>query len=127
MQVDNAKTVKAASRANSHVVDLAGIERDQALAAKIIRGDVRAEEAFVKENIVWMRPLASKFLADQATADDVVQEAFANAFRALKSYQGRSTLKTWLHRITVNSALMKIRKIKRLGECDIDAHQPPVR
>ncbi|MFT6904693.1 MAG: RNA polymerase sigma-70 factor (ECF subfamily) [Oleiphilaceae bacterium] len=81
--------------------------------------DARAE-LLVRENIGWMIPLASRMLQDRQLAEDVVQESLINAFQSLESFEGRSSLKTWLHRITVNIALAKLRKMKRLEELNVD-------
>ena len=43
-----------------------------------------------------------------------------SAYRGLEKFAGRSSLKTWLHRITVNASLTKLRKLKRLAEQPID-------
>ncbi len=99
-------------------------DADLRLAAQICASDRTAEEEFVRANISWMRPLARRFFSDHASADDVVQDAFASAFKAIERYEGRSSLRTWLHRITVNAALMKIRKVKRLDECGINELMP---
>ncbi len=97
---------------------------DIELAKRICAGDQASEAQFVKEHIAWMRKLARQLVINATCADDAVQDAFANAFRALPKYEGRSSLKTWLHRITVNAALMKRRKSRQLRECDIDALMP---
>ncbi len=81
-------------------------------------------DALVREHISWMLALAQRMLGDHALAEDVVQDAFINVFRSLSSFQGRSSLKTWLHRITVNAALMKLRRLKRLAEQPIDELLP---
>ena len=62
----------------------------------------------VRDNITWMLVLAEQMLGDRAQAEDAVQEAFLDAFRGLKDFQNKSSLKTWLRRITINSALMNI-------------------
>ncbi len=77
-------------------------------------------ERMVKENIGWMLALAERMLGERALAEDVVQDAFLSAFRKLETFEGRSSLKTWLHRITVNAALMKLRAQKRLAEQFLD-------
>ena len=100
-----------------HVADLR-------LAKRINVSDRAAGDEFVQVHISWMRSLARRFFFDQASADDVVQDAFVNAFKALERFEGRSSLRTWLHRITVNAALMKIRKIKSLHECSISELMP---
>src|SRR5512138_2041483 len=56
--------------------------------------------------------LALKILNDQQDAEDVLQETFIKALRSLPSFEGRSSLSTWLYRIAVNEALMSIRRRK---------------
>ncbi len=77
-------------------------------------------ERFVRNHAPWMLKVASRILRDDATAQDVVQEAFGNAFQKLSEFEGRSSLKTWLHRIVVNQALMKLRSRRRLREEPLD-------
>ncbi len=57
------------------------------------QGEPPAEQ-IVRENIGWMLALAQRVLGDRALAEDAVQDAFQNAFRALDSFQERSSLKT---------------------------------
>lgn len=78
----------------------------------------------VREHIGWMLNLAERLLSDRALAEDAVQEAFINAFAALDKFEGRSSLKTWLHRITVNAALGKLRQQKRIEEESLEQYQP---
>ena len=79
----------------------------------------RAED-IVRNNIGWMIAVAQRLLSDRALAEDAVQEAFISAFRSLDKLEHHSKLKPWLHRITINAALMKLRKIKRHAEQTID-------
>ena len=81
-------------------------------------------EAIVRANIRWMLALAERLLRDRGLAEDVVQEAFLSAFRSLDGFEGRSSLASWLHRITANTALSKLRQLKRLAEESIDEHLP---
>jgi len=81
-------------------------------------------ERLVRDNIGWMLSLAQRMLRDRSLAEDVVQDAFIAALRGLPTFEGRSSLKTWLHRITVNASLMKLRKLKRLSEQSIDEYLP---
>ena len=70
--------------------------------------------------LIWS--LARRFSANATDAEDAVQEAFIQAFRGLKDFEGRSTIETWLHRIPVNAALAKLRQLKRLSEQSMDEH-----
>lgn len=56
--------------------------------------------------------LALKILRDPQDAEDVLQETYIKALRALPEFEGRSSLSTWLYRIAVNEALMLLRKRK---------------
>jgi RNA polymerase sigma-70 factor, ECF subfamily len=54
--------------------------------------------------------LALKMLGNQQDAEDILQETFLKAYRHLNSFDGRSSLSTWLYRIATNEALMKLRQ-----------------
>jgi len=56
--------------------------------------------------------LALRLVNDETEAEDVVQETFLNAFKAIRNFDGRSSLGTWLFRITYNNALMRLRRSK---------------
>ncbi len=97
---------------------------DDALVEGLRDGSARHAEHFVRTHIGPMRAVARRILGGDALADDCVQEAFLKAFRKIDGFEGRSSLKTWLHRITVNEALMKLRAIKRQNEQPIDPLMP---
>lgn len=63
--------------------------------------------------------LALKVMGDPFEAEDVLQEAFISAYKAIDSFEGRSRLGTWLYRITYNAAMMRLRK-KRPDTVSID-------
>ncbi|MDX1496294.1 MAG: sigma-70 family RNA polymerase sigma factor [Salinisphaeraceae bacterium] len=96
----------------------------QQLLEALRDGSDAAAEQLVREHASWMRSLAISMLHDADAADDCVQDAFINAFRHINKFRSDSTLKTWLHRIVVNTALMRLRKTKRLKEQPIDELQP---
>jgi RNA polymerase sigma-70 factor (ECF subfamily) len=68
--------------------------------------------------------VARRFTRNEDDARDVVQAAYLNAFQALNEFEGASQLSTWLHRIVVNTALMKIRSKRRKPEESIDVLLP---
>ena len=57
--------------------------------------------------------LALKMLGDPDLAEDMLQETFVNAYRAIDRFEGRSHISTWLYRIAHNAVLMRLRKEKR--------------
>lgn len=82
-------------------------------------------EQIVREHIGWMLSLAKRTLGgDQDAAEDAVQDAFVSAFRAIDSLKEPGSIKPWLHRITVNAALTKLRQKKRQAEQPIDEFLP---
>ena len=100
---------------------------DQTQSDELATSDARQQdtaEQLVRENAGWMLVLAERMLNDAAMAEDVVQEALINALMGLQRFGKQSTLKTWLHRITVNAALSKLRKRKRLAEQSIEELLP---
>lgn len=87
---------------------------DAALAERALVDDARAGcskscETIVRTYAPLMRAVALRILGEEADADDAVQDAFLSAFKALDRFAGKSSLGTWLHRITVNAALMRRR------------------
>ena len=95
-----------------------------ALLEKLRNGESAAFEELVRSYGGEMRAVALRILMDEADADDAVQDAFLSAFRALESFEGRSELGTWLHRIVINASLMKLRARGRSQETDLDGLLP---
>lgn len=93
---------------------------DRDVISDIKRGDGPATDRFVRENIGWMLVSARRIVRDQFLAEDCVQAAFINVFKNLDGFKGQSSLRTWMHRIVVNQALMALRVRNRLQESSID-------
>lgn len=91
-----------------------------AIVRQLCSGDRMATERFVREHTGWILALAKRYLKDQALAEDCVQEAFLQAFRSIREFEGRSALKSWLFRIVVNTALMRLRSRRGSGEQCLD-------
>ncbi|HEX7568848.1 MAG TPA: sigma-70 family RNA polymerase sigma factor [Anaerolineaceae bacterium] len=75
-------------------------------------GDREAFARLVDETSGHIYRVALQILGDEQDAEDVLQETYIKAFRALPDFEGRSSLTTWLYRIAVNEALMMVRKRK---------------
>ncbi len=94
---------------------------DEATLARGLRhGDPRAAEAFVRRYGSRMLQVARRIVRSDEEARDVVQEAYLSAFAAIGRFTGASRLSTWLHRIVVNAALMRLRYRRRRPEDAID-------
>jgi RNA polymerase sigma-70 factor (ECF subfamily) len=102
----------------------AGAMTEASLVAALKAGDKGAAENFVRTHAPWMLAVAQRVTDDFALAEDCVQEAFINVFRKIGDFEERSSLKTWLHRIVVNQALMKLRARRNRKEAPIDELLP---
>lgn len=79
-------------------------EVDQQLVVRAQAGDKRAFELLVIKYQRKVERLLSRLIRDQAEIEDVTQEAFIKAYRALANFRGDSAFYTWLYRIAVNTA-----------------------
>lgn len=105
--------------------DAAADPADEAqLVAGLRDNQADAFETLVRRYGGRMLPVARRILHDDDAAGEAVQEAFIAAFRAIGSFEGQSRLSTWLHRITVNAALMALRKQSRRRERPIETLLP---
>jgi RNA polymerase sigma-70 factor, ECF subfamily len=94
---------------------------DSELIARILSGDMRALEALMRLHNRTLYRTARAILRDEAEAEDAVQEAYLQAYRALGTFRGESKLSTWLVRITANEALMRRRrKVRAAMEESVD-------
>jgi RNA polymerase sigma-70 factor (ECF subfamily) len=93
---------------------------DAALVAELRAGDPQAFETLVRQYGGRMLAVARRMMLVEEDARDVVQEAFLSAFRSIRSFEGSARISTWLHRIVVNAALMKMRSRRRRREEPID-------
>lgn len=77
---------------------------DRQLVERAQRGDKRAFELLVSKYQRKLGRLLGRFVRDPAEVEDVAQEAFIKAYRALPSFRGDSAFYTWLYRIGINTA-----------------------
>ena len=98
--------------------------RERDLLEALRAGDEPAYETLIRDYGGRMLAAARRILPTEEDAQDAVQEAFLSAFRKLDSFKGQSKLGTWLHRIAINAALMKLRTMRRRKELDVDELLP---
>jgi RNA polymerase sigma-70 factor (ECF subfamily) len=78
---------------------------DRAVVASVLAGDREAFRVLVERYSTMIFSLAFRITGNREDADDVVQETFLRAYRALGRFQSQSTFATWLYRIATNAAL----------------------
>lgn len=97
---------------------------DASLVARLKAGDEAAYEEMVRTLGGRLLAVARRMLRDEDAARDVVQDAMLSAVRAIGRFDGHSLLSTWLHRIVVNAALMRIRSRQRKPEQSLEPLLP---
>jgi RNA polymerase sigma-70 factor (ECF subfamily) len=93
---------------------------DLPLVTRLQRGDQDAFESLVRTHGGRLLSVARRFLGSNEDAEDAVQETFIKAFKSIHTFEERAQLHTWLHRIVVNTSLMKLRERRRKPQESID-------
>jgi RNA polymerase sigma-70 factor (ECF subfamily) len=105
-------------------------QREAATAALLVSrakaGEPRAFDALVRRYRKRIFALALHLSGSESDADDIVQDVFLRAFRALGHFEGRSEFFTWVYRLTVNRALDARRAHARRSESSIDEVDPRI-
>src|SRR5438046_3298669 len=96
------------------------VTEELALVQAAKGGDITAFEQLIKKYDRNVFRIAQHITQNREDAEDVVQDAFLKAYQNLKQFQGNSKFYTWLVRIAVNEALMKLRKRKTSKTVSID-------
>jgi RNA polymerase sigma-70 factor (ECF subfamily) len=86
---------------------------DSVLASRTASGDEEAFEALMRRYNRQLFRVARSIVKNDADAEDVLQEAYLQAYRRMADFRGDSQLSTWLTRIVVNQSLMRLRSGKR--------------
>jgi RNA polymerase sigma-70 factor, ECF subfamily len=86
---------------------------DAELVGRIARHDQAAFEVLMRRHNGKLFRVARAILKDDAEAEDALQDAYLDAYRHINDFQGGARLSTWLTRIVINQALMRLRKHRR--------------
>ena len=89
------------------------------LIAGARRGEEKAFETLFHQHKQRVYSLCLRIAGNAADAEELTQEAFLQAFRKIHTFRGESAFSTWLHRLTVNTVLMRLRK-KRVSEMPLE-------
>lgn len=100
-------------------------DNDQQLVQRVQQGDKAAFDLLVRKYQHRVLKLVSRFVNDAAEAEDVAQEAFLKAYRALPAFRGDSAFYTWLYRIAINTAKNTlVSNRRRPVDFDLDLQDP---
>src|ERR1700675_2757815 len=94
--------------------------KEYALLVAAKSGDSAAFEMLCKQSANMVFRVARRMMRNNEDAEDVLQESFQQAFIHLNSFNGDSRFSTWLSRIAINAALMKLRKKQHLWDMSLD-------
>ncbi|HEV7121941.1 MAG TPA: RNA polymerase sigma factor RpoE, partial [Rhodanobacter sp.] len=101
-------------------------ELDRALVERVQQGDKRAFDLLVRKYQHKLIGLVSRYVRSHAECEDIAQESFIRAWRAIDSFRGDSAFYTWLYKIAVNTAKNHLVAMKRRppsGDIDVDDAQ----
>jgi len=100
-------------------------DNDRLLVERVQAGEKAAFDLLVLKYQHRVLKLVSRFVSDMAEAEDVAQEAFIKAYRALPSFRGDSAFYTWLYRIAINTAKNALVSSRRRPvDFDLDLQDP---
>ena len=100
-------------------------DNDQQLVQRVQKGDKAAFDLLVRKYQHRVLKLVGRFVSDAAEAEDVAQEAFLKAYRALPAFRGDSAFYTWLYRIAINTAKNTlVSNRRRPVDFDLDLQDP---
>ncbi len=101
-------------------------EADLALIARLRQGDQSAFDTLVRQHQKDLFRLAYRMTRNADDAKDLSQEAFVRAYRGLATFDGRSSISTWLYRITVNVCLSHLRQSRGSSEEEVPETYPDI-
>lgn len=95
------------------------------LIAACRRGDPRSFEEVVRRTHRHVYTQALRLVGDRKDAEDVAQDAYLRAFRALDGFRGDAQFETWLYRIVANAAMNHLRRRRRFGDLMAEPEDAP--
>ena len=112
-----------------HVVNAAVAERwttlsDEEVVARVVQGQTALFEVLMRRHNERLYRAARAILRDDREAEDVMQQAYVNAYVHLRQFDGRAQFSTWLTRIAVNEAIARARRLGRYEPLDTETTTP---
>ena len=96
------------------------VSTEKDLVRRLQQGDGEAFEELISRYANRVYALAFRYTKNSQDAEEVLQDVFVTVYRKIGGFEGKSAFSSWLFRVTVNSALMKIRKRRPDQEMPID-------
>src|SRR5688500_7312402 len=108
-----------------HIVRAPGLERwtflsDEQVVTRVLAGQTALFEVLMRRHNERIYRAARSIPRDESEAEDVMQQAYVNAYSHLRQFDGRSKFSTWLTRIAVHEALARVRRRGRYTNMDPD-------
>jgi RNA polymerase sigma-70 factor (ECF subfamily) len=100
---------------------------DVAVVDEFKAGNVEAFEEIISRYETKVMNLALRFTRNQEDAEEVMQDVFTTVYRKIEGFRGQSAFSSWLYRIVVNAAFMKLRKRKQNQTVSIEDLAPAVK
>jgi len=100
---------------------------DVGLVDEFKAGDISAFEEIISRYESKVMNLALRFTRNQEDAEEVLQDVFTTVYRKIDGFRGQSAFSSWLYRIVVNAAFMKLRKRKQTQTVSLDDLAPAVK
>jgi RNA polymerase sigma-70 factor (ECF subfamily) len=95
---------------NAAVVENWSVLSDEGVVARVLEGQVGLFEVLMRRHNERLYRAARAILRDEAEVEDVMQQAYVNAYAHLRQFDGRASFATWLTRIAVNEAIGRARR-----------------
>ena len=107
------------------VLEKWGCLSDEQVVERILGGQTALFEVLMRRHNERLYRAARAIVRDESEAEDVMQQAYVNAYSHLRQFDGRSQVSTWLTRIAIHEALARVRRRRRYTDMDMDADRTP--
>src|SRR6187431_1869396 len=94
---------------NAPVLEVWTMLSDEQVVTRVLAGQTALFEILMRRHNERVYRAARAILKDESEAEDVMQQAYVNAYAHLRQFDGRAQFSTWLTRITINEALARVR------------------
>lgn len=102
------------------ILNQASPNRDALLVEACKRGERQAQQQLYQQYIDAMYKVCRRMTNNDAEAEDILQEAFVDAFRKIDSFKGESTFGAWLKRIVINRTINQLKKNQRMSWVSVE-------